>query len=491
MAFCSFEEGSALFDCTPVENMFISEYMLRAPGDYVKVYLYALMLCYHDAQRMSLPAMARDLNLAVEDVEHAFKYWAREGLVRQVGDNPVCFALRNVKQLTLARAENPAERLYNRRFTEDIRRVMEGFTVTDADYQKIFDWVDVLELPEEVVIMFLQMEVDAVKRDKEKRFSFQVADKHAQEWARSGVRTVEDVERIVVLGRERERELRRLLSRLGMRRNPSEDEKELYRKWRDDWGFSADAIQEACRETTKGAPTMAYLDGILSRQHQLGRHEKEALGEGIARDTAQRDFMRELFAELGRVGVAPAKDDLAALAQWEKEGFDRTLILLAAREAHARSGGGNLEDVGQRLELWRRKGLFTTRQIEEERARVRALNAQLRALYEEAGLEKRVNQPDRDLLAHWTGEMGMSGELTALAARYAKGSPQPMKAMDRILSDWHKAGISTPQAAQAEHAAHAQGRGQGAALPREPMQRHAYDKSDYDRLLVNLDEEGV
>ena len=40
MAFCSFDDSAALFDSTPVENMFITEYMLRAPGDFVKVYLY-------------------------------------------------------------------------------------------------------------------------------------------------------------------------------------------------------------------------------------------------------------------------------------------------------------------------------------------------------------------------------------------------------------------------------------------------------------------
>ena len=37
MAFCRFSDTFALFDCTPVENLFIQEYMLRAPGDCGKV----------------------------------------------------------------------------------------------------------------------------------------------------------------------------------------------------------------------------------------------------------------------------------------------------------------------------------------------------------------------------------------------------------------------------------------------------------------------
>ena len=99
MAFCAFDDSAALFDSTPVENMFITEYMLHAPGDFVKVYLYALMLCYHPTPRMSLSSMAKDLDMQEEDVDRAFKYWARDGLVRQVSDNPVTYSLYNLKQL--------------------------------------------------------------------------------------------------------------------------------------------------------------------------------------------------------------------------------------------------------------------------------------------------------------------------------------------------------------------------------------------------------
>lgn len=491
MSFCSFEEGTALFDCTPVENMFISEYMLHAPGDFVKVYLYALMLCYHDSQRMSLSAMAHDLSMTEEEIEHAFAYWARDGIVYQTGDNPVRYALRNIKQLTLARAENPAEQIYNRKFTEDIRRIMDGFTVSDADYQMVFDWVDVLDLPEEVVLMLLQTEVEKVRKRGGARFSFRIADKRAQEWAKSGVRTVEDVERIIMLGREQENELRRLLARLGQRRNPSDDEKNMYRKWREEWGFSAEAVQEACRETTKGAPTMAYLDGILSRQHQLGRHEAKALSEGISREYSQRDFVREVYANLGRTGRSPSPEDLATLAAWETEGFDRALVLMAARETHAVSGNGNLEDITQRLELWRKKGLLTVDQIEAERARVRALNEGLRELYAYAGIEKRVCQADRDLLSHWTQDMGIRHELLLLAAQYAKGAPVPMKAMERILNDWHREGVDSEQAAREEHERHVRSVGKASAPEHDPMLNHIYTDDDYKKMVVNLDEEGA
>ena len=154
MAFCAFDDSAALFDSTPVENMFITEYMLRAPGDFVKVYLYALMLCYHPSPRMSLSAMAKDLDMQEEDVERAFKYWARDGLVRQVGDNPVRFTLANLKQLTLTRAENPGDKLYNQKnvqLIQEAERILNR-QLNVSEKNVILDWCDVLELPEEVVL---------------------------------------------------------------------------------------------------------------------------------------------------------------------------------------------------------------------------------------------------------------------------------------------------------------------------------------------------
>ena len=202
MAYCAFDKDAALFDATPVDNMFISEYMLRAPGDYVKVYLYALMLCAHPSERMSNASMARDLDMTEEDVVHAFRYWSRSGLVRQVADNPPAYVILSAKQLAMTRAMNPGEQLYHREFMEEVSRILGGRTLAAGDCQTIFEWMDVLELPEEVVLMLLQTEM----KQSGGRVSIRIADQRAREWARSGIRTVEDVERIVLLGKEREQD---------------------------------------------------------------------------------------------------------------------------------------------------------------------------------------------------------------------------------------------------------------------------------------------
>ena len=489
MAFCSFDESAALFDATPVENMFITEYMLRAPGDFVKVYLYGLMLCYHHAPRMSLLSMARDLDMTDEEIERAYRYWEREGLVRRTGDNPVAYTYYNLKQMTLTRAEKPGEQLYNRHFMDEIHRILDAQTVGDNDIQTILDWTDVYELPEEVVVMLLRSEKE---KSRTGRVSLKIADKTAKEWAQSGVRTLEDADRMLILSGEREKELRRLLTRLGMRHAPSEDEKDLYRKWTQEWGFTAEAVQEACRETTKGTPTMAYLDGILLRQHQLGRHDARQMVSGISTERTERDFAREVLAGLGRTGITPTADDLALIEGWRRDGNSEEMILLAVTAAHRRRDGGTMDDVAAWLGTWKKQGLATVEAVRSDTERKKQLNAQLREIYEAAGLEKKVNQPDRDLLCRWMGEMGMRMELLLLAAQYARGSGAPMMTVNRIVQDWHRAGITTEKAAREEHESHVRtGKEAAPAQRTDTLQRYTPEerRATYSAAVLDFDEE--
>ena len=72
---------------TNVENMFINEYMVSAPGDFVKVYLFALMYCNLGSE-FTNEDIAKHLNLDYEDVLKAWTYWEKMGVIRKIKDDP-------------------------------------------------------------------------------------------------------------------------------------------------------------------------------------------------------------------------------------------------------------------------------------------------------------------------------------------------------------------------------------------------------------------
>ena len=67
---------------THVENIFINEYMPQAPGNYVKVYLFALMYADFD-KNMTNETIAKHLGMEDEDVLKAWTYWEKLGVIRK------------------------------------------------------------------------------------------------------------------------------------------------------------------------------------------------------------------------------------------------------------------------------------------------------------------------------------------------------------------------------------------------------------------------
>ena len=69
---------------TPVSNIFIENYMPKARGEFVKVYL--LMFKYNTSGEMgaSSGVLASSLNLLESDILNALNYWNDEGVIKLI-----------------------------------------------------------------------------------------------------------------------------------------------------------------------------------------------------------------------------------------------------------------------------------------------------------------------------------------------------------------------------------------------------------------------
>lgn len=70
---------------TTVSNLFIDEYMAKAQGDYVKIYLYLLRLM-QAGQQVTVLDIADHFDITEKDLCRAFKYWIKEEVLRLVYD---------------------------------------------------------------------------------------------------------------------------------------------------------------------------------------------------------------------------------------------------------------------------------------------------------------------------------------------------------------------------------------------------------------------
>ena len=160
MPLCAFDETYLMMGVTPVENIFIMNYLPKAPGDFVRVYLFGLFQCYHPDSDMTPARMGRLLDLTEEEVTGAFQYWERMGIVKRVSDNPPAYHYLNIA-MTWG-DESPMEKAIYRHqdFNNRLQQLYGTRILHPAEYDLAAQWVEELGLPEEVVLILVESEIE-------------------------------------------------------------------------------------------------------------------------------------------------------------------------------------------------------------------------------------------------------------------------------------------------------------------------------------------
>ncbi len=436
----SFDDRYAMFDVTPVENQFILEFLPEAPGDNIKVYLYGLMRCYHADPDLTTERMSRELNMPEEAILKAYRYWERRGLVRRISDHPPAWKYVNLHKVFTGES-NPTDPEYDQ-FAESLYDVFDnGRRLHGAEIQTCFEWVEELKLPREAVIMLLKH----MARVKGKDFTIQSADRIAAKMADEKISTVEEAEAFLSRDVKTYEAVRRILRKLGKRGYPSEAQLDLYRKWRDEWHFSDEAIEKACAMTAKGEPNMGYLDGILNGLRRSLPESDAITAADITEDQELGERLREVLNAL-ESGTAITPESKALMTEIGKM-YPQQVILIGAREC-ARNGKG-LADLKKLLQAWQEKGLKTESDVRAYVNEFHAKNELLKKLRELwNGDEPKLGEAGRKAVTKWKEEWGFSEEMILKTAEYAAEAKKPMAYLDKILSVYRDQGIRTPEEAE-------------------------------------------
>ncbi|MBE5800853.1 MAG: DnaD domain protein [Clostridiales bacterium] len=464
------DRAAVLWNATAVSNAFFCEYMPSAPDGYVKVYLYGLMAAHEgvgEDERM-VEDVAKTLGMTGEEVEKAMRYWERCRLVERVKDNPPQYRYLSVQQAAFLHQQTQPDQQYED-FAQalyalfgDKRKLHGGETVL------AYEWVEQLGLSPEVVLMLVRHMIST----RGLHFGFKEAQKIASEMSAEKINTLEAAEMMFSRSESAWKGARKVLSRLGKRRSPSMDEVDLYMKWTTRWGFAPKAIEAACAETTKGDPSFAYLDKILEGIHQRSdgkattadKVEKLLSGE---KDESAR--VREMLTAFGM--KAPVVDEGIRLVYRAMcENASHEVVVLAARQVGKRRGAHSLDQVGELVEAWDKRGLKTTEDVEAYLKNVAQQDKTLRSLFVLMGKEKELtcSQANRELLRKWREDWRISEPLVQLAAAYARNVDHPMAYADKLLTSWREKDITTVAEAQQEHEEHTAAAGKKYAVESKP-----------------------
>ena len=264
-------QNEYMFD-TKVENIFINEYMISAPGNFIKVYLVALM--YADLNKeIDDDGLAKNLGLEVEEVKRAWKNWTELGVVRKVRGEIVFPQLKEglygkstpeeTRKVTVD--QNALHVLDNSLLKElfgEIERILSR-PLNGVETDTILEWIDIIGATPEIIAFAYSY---CVSRKKE---NVKYIGKVVEGWTGRGFTTIPQVEKFLHENDQRHYVYKRIMKALGFTRNPSEEEKRIIDRWADEFNFSMEMILDACSKTSGiSNPNINYVNSVLMNKNK-------------------------------------------------------------------------------------------------------------------------------------------------------------------------------------------------------------------------------
>lgn len=496
MSLCSFSESYHMFDVTPVENLFIQEFMLKAPGDFVKVYLYGLKQCYHSSQSEdSIEGFSRALCLENKVVENAFLYWERQGIIKVKKNDGQNLSVEylNIKDMLYNNKQSSNEALYHYKdFNQNLQSIFGKRLLTPQEFLRVYDWIEILLLPAEVVLMMVQFYISK----KGSRISINYLDRVAESWAKDGINTLQKAEEYIEKYESCYQETIAVLKYLGIHRSPSKAELDLYKKWQDFWGFPLNGILEACKETTKiQSPNMGYLDKILENLHKLGLSSQQDIKQYLSSRDSINDKIKDVLFHLGYKNTTPTPEHQALYLKWiDNWNMDHEVVLLACKQSVRRKNKSSLNQVDQLLARWKERGFIKAQDIKNYLKHKKILTNEIRAVLERAGDDRDITAADRKIFTKWTEEWNLSYELILLAAEYSTMAENKLPFINKILNNWYDSGITSVKDAKNDHHRHRQsalGDNQTTTMKKQvdfnQFEQHSYTDEDLEHLFEDIE----
>ncbi len=281
---------------TSVENIFINEYMASAPGDFVKVYMFAYMYAGLGAE-LSSEDIAKHLSMDIEDVLKAWTYWERMGVVRKLRENPENKLVYDIEFVNLKEqlyGEKTRKKTYSSEDSmqtylsdreiqgmfSEIEKIT-GRTVSGTEMVEVLALINDFNASPEVIVYGYSYCVNKNKKN------FKYISAVIKKWTDEGLRDVIAVEKHLSENDKKHHLYKRVFRALGFARNATEEEMRIMDTWFETMGFTIDKVLTACSKTSGiSSPNINYVNKILVNWYEE-QHSKETKGSSAELTTSE------------------------------------------------------------------------------------------------------------------------------------------------------------------------------------------------------------
>ena len=290
-------DESILFSETTIPDVFFTEYLPQAPGDYVKVFLYITFISKY-GKDVKFNDMSKKLALHINVIQDALKYWESVGVLTKKTTGYILNNLREIElhnlykpkvALSAEDIEKNTQNQYRAKAVETINTSFFQGMMTPSWYSDIDLWFKKYLFDEQVMIALFNY---CYKKSALHRNYLQTV---ADAWAKNGIKTYSDLE----VYSENQTKLQKIKTsiskKLGLARPLTEYETAYVEKWTVEYNYPLEVIEIALKKTTsKANPSFDYINSIIANWYDRNLKTPEDINNYLVEFKTQQKNIKDL-----------------------------------------------------------------------------------------------------------------------------------------------------------------------------------------------------
>ena len=264
-------DKNLLFSETKIPDVFFTEYMNQASGDYIKVYLYIAFLAKYNKE-IKINDVSKTLNIPFKTIQEAIAYWEEQEVLIKKNNGYIVVDLQE-KELnklysprltsTPENALSNAQNQYRAKAIEDINNTCFQGMMSPSWYNDIDLWFNKYGFDEPVMIALFRYCLD--RSALHRNYVQTVADA----WHKNHIQNFTDLDNYYAKQEKLSLIEKQVSKKLGLTRRLTEYERGYIKNWVVDYSYNMDIIEIALKKTTsKSNPTFEYLNTLISNWHE-------------------------------------------------------------------------------------------------------------------------------------------------------------------------------------------------------------------------------
>ncbi|NLW39616.1 MAG: DnaD domain protein [Tissierellia bacterium] len=280
---------------TPIENIFINDFMPMANGTYVKVYLLGYKYAYDKDTNIQVDnrTIAKHLDIPLSDVLNAWDFWEKKGIIEKIHEDKedkfnykVKFL--NLKQLYIKNNYRPisvGEEINKKSYTCDVEDLIDANQIpainkmfNEIDYiirrplvpnekKKILEWIHNYNMNPDIIVKAFFYGIE-----KKGKRNINYIGGIVRNWYDQGITNIEALQEHFKRTDEKYYRYEKIMKYLGYgNRLPSVGEMKVIDKWFEEYNFPMDLVLKGCENSKKTSnPSINYIDGVLTSWYNKG-----------------------------------------------------------------------------------------------------------------------------------------------------------------------------------------------------------------------------